>query len=350
MKFPSLHGKTVLVTGANGFTGGALVRALLAQGCHVRAFVRQPNAAPWLAASAAQLVAGDIRDRRAVDDAVAGCDQVYHLAALYRDASAPRQAYWEVNVAGTEHVLDACARHGVSRLIHCSTMGIHGGVSKIPSDETAPYQPGDEYQRAKLAAEERVWAWYRKTHLPTTVVRPAGIYGPGDLRFLKLFRGVQKGYFTILGSGRTWFHPVYIDDLIDGFLHCGTESKAIGEAFCISSSRSVTLNELVQLIADAVGVHAPRWHLPVWPFYLAGALCELVCVPLGINPPIYRRRVEFFTHNRAWASEKARQLLGYAWQVDHEEGFRRTAQWYSAHGYLRLPLGDVSHQTSARRS
>jgi nucleoside-diphosphate-sugar epimerase len=223
-------------------------------------------------------------------------------------------------------------------------MGIHGGVSQIPSDETAPYQPGDEYQRAKLAAEERVWDWYRTTQLPTTVVRPAGIYGPGDLRFLKLFRGVQRGYFTVLGSGETWFHPVYVDDLILGLLHCGTEARAIGEAFCISSSRSVTINELVRLIADAVGVHAPWWHLPVWPFYAAGALCELVCVPLGINPPIYRRRVEFFTHNRAWTSEKARRLLGYAWQVDHEEGFRRTAQWYGANGYLRPRTGDVSHQ------
>jgi nucleoside-diphosphate-sugar epimerase len=301
--------------------------------------MREPRASPSLGAAGAQLVAGDVRDRRAIDEAVAGCDQVYHLAALYRDASAPRQAYWDVNVTGTEHVLQACTRHGITRLVHCSTMGIHGSVSKIPSDETAPYQPGDEYQRAKLAAEERVWDWHRKTDLPTAVVRPAGIYGPGDMRFLKLFRGVQGGYFTILGSGRTWFHPVYITDLIEGFLRCGTEARAVGEAFCISSGRSVTLNELVQLIADALGVRAPRWHLPVWPFYAAGALCELVCVPLRINPPIYRRRVEFFTHSRAWTSEKAQRLLGYAWQVDHAEGFSRTAQWYGAHGYLRLANG-----------
>ena len=333
--FPTLRGQQVLVTGATGFTGSHLVTALLREGARVRALVRSSSAVTLLVAQGAQLVVGDIRDSQAVDEAVAGCDQVYHLAALYRDASAPRHAYWDVNVVGTEHILAACERHRVKRLIHCSTMGVHGNVSRIPSDEAAPFNPKDEYQRAKLVGEERVWSWYRRTGIPATVIRPAGIYGPGDLRFLKLFRAIQGGYFAMLGRGQTWFHPVYIDDLLQGFLRCGTAPSAVGEVFCISSGEPIRLNDFMALIAQAVQTPAPRWHLPIWPFYAAGALCEAACVPFQINPPLYRRRVDFFTHNRAFTSAKARRLLGYVSQVDHADGLRRTARWYESHGHLK---------------
>lgn len=330
---PTAHSR-VLVTGASGFTGSHLVEALLREGFSVRALVRRPDAIRADLRSRIETAVGDLRDRQAVDRAVAGCDQVYHVAALYRDASGPSQSYWDVNVTGTEHVLSACEAHHVKRLVHCSTMGVHGGVSRIPSDETAPFNPGDEYQRSKHVAEERVWAWYRRTSIPTVVVRPAGIYGPGDLRFLKLFRSIQNGYFIMLGRGETWFHAVHIQDLIQGFLLCGTREAAVGEAFCIGGERYLTLNTLVTLIADVLGVARPRWRAPVWPFYAAGAVCEAVCVPLKIAPPIHRRRVGFFTHNRAFTIAKAQRLLGYAPQVDLREGLQRTAEWYVAQGHL----------------
>jgi nucleoside-diphosphate-sugar epimerase len=333
------RGRQVLVTGATGFTGGHLVAALLRDGASVRVLARNPAALGPATASRVQVVAGDVRDARAVDEAVAGCDRVFHLAALYRDASVPRRAYWDVNVTGTDHVLASCERHRIGRLIHCSTMGVHGGIARIPSDETAPYHPGDEYQRTKLAAEERAWAWFRRTGIPAAVIRPAGIYGPGDLRFMKLFRSIRHGYFVMLGSGQTWFHPVYIDDLVQGLLRGGEAAGAVGEAFCISSGEPLTLNAFVGLIADVLRAPAPRWHLPVWPFYAAGAVCEAVCVPLRLQPPIYRRRVDFFTHHRAWTSRKAERLLGYRSQVAHREGLARTARWYEAHGYLRPTNG-----------
>jgi len=330
-----LRGRRVLVTGASGFTGGHLVKALVREGARVRALVRHKSAVTDLVASQVELVVGDIRDRQAVEQAVAGCDQVYHLAALYRDAGVATHEYHDVNVTGTEHVLAVCEARHVKRLIYCSTMGVHGDVSKIPSDETAPFHPGDEYQRSKLVAEERVHAWHRRTGIPTAIVRPAGIYGPGDLRFLKLFRGIQRGYFVMLGSGKTWFHPVYVEDLVQGFLLCGTKDTAIGEVFCISSNHPITLNDLAATVAGVLDVARPRWHLPVWPFYAAGAVCEAVCVPLRLNPPLHRRRVGFFTHNRAFTSAKAERLLGYRSSMPLAEGLRLTAQWYQAHGHLQ---------------
>jgi len=209
----------------------------------------------------------------------------------------------------------------------------------MPSDETAPFHPSDHYQRSKLEAEQRVWAWFRRTGIPTTVVRPAGIYGPGDLRFLKLFRGIQGGYFVMLGSGLIHFHAVFIENLVQGYLRCGTSPAAIGEAFIICDEQHVALNEFMNLVAEALDVPAPRWRAPVWPFYAAGALCEAICVPLKIKPPLHRRRVGFFTHNRAFTSAKAQRLLGYRPGVSLADGLRRTAAWYQAQGYLRPTNG-----------
>lgn len=330
-----MSGRRVLVTGGNGFTGERLIRRLLQEGCAVRTLARRPQALAADVRCRIEVAAGDVRDRRAVEQAVAGCDTVYHVAGLYRDTSVGEQTYWDVNVGGTEHVLAACEAHRVKRLVHCSTVGVHGDVSQAPSDETAPFAPTDGYQRSKAAAEERVWTWHRRTQLPTAVVRPAGIYGPGDLRFLKFFRSIQGGYFLTLGNGKTWFHMVYIDDLIEGYLRCGMRDEAVGEAFIICGDRYVALDELVALTAQALGVQPPRWRAPVWPFYAAGAVCEAVCVPLKLKPPLHRRRVGFFTHNRAFSCEKARRLLGYAPQVRLEEGLRRVAAWYAAQGHLK---------------
>ncbi len=327
--------RRVLVTGATSVTGTRLVRALIEEGCQVRALVRQRSAVTALLSLGVELVVGDIRDARAVDEAVRGCSQVFHLAALYRESGAKKEDYWAVHVTGTEHVLAACERHQVKRLIHCSTMGVHGHVGDAPVDETAPINPSDEYQRTKWIAEERVWAVFKRTGLPTTVIRPAGIYGPGELRFLKLFHTIREGYFVMLGSGRTLFHPVHLDDLVEGFLRAATHPAAIGEAFCIAGDRSLTLNAFAAAIAQAVGVPKPRWHLPVWPVYAAGALCEAACMPFGLNPPLYRRRVGFFTHSRAFRTDKARQLIGYQPRIALEEGLAQTARWYESHGYLR---------------
>ena len=332
-----LRDQRVLVTGATGFTGGHLARVLVRAGCNLRAFVRNPDALHPDLRHRVEVAQGDIRDSQAVDAAVTGCDHVFHLAAIFRDASVRESVYTDVNATGTQHVLDACERHGVRRLVHCSTVGVHGHVSDVPADEDAPFNPGDEYQRSKLDAEMRVWDWFARTSIPTTVVRPAGIHGPGDLRFLKLFRGIKRGYFVMLGSGRTLYHVVFIDDAVQVFLRAAVADAAVGEAFHACGPRYVTLNKLVAIIAKVLGAHPPRLRLPVWPVYLAGALAEAVFVPLGRNPPLYRRRVDFFTHDRAFSIEKAQRLLGYEPQVDLEQGIRATARWYESQGLIPAP-------------
>lgn len=321
-----------LVTGATGFTGSHLTLALLARGYAVRALVRDPQRAQLLAERGAELAVGDLTLPPDVARAVQGCDIVFHVAALYREARHPDSAYWDVNVEGTRNVLDAAARERVARVVHCSTVGVHGDV-EVPADESAPYAPGDIYQETKLAAEQL--ARERFAHgLCGVVVRPAGIYGPGDRRFLKLFRAVKNGTFRMIGRGDTLYHMSYIDDVVEGMIVCGEHPAAVGGVFILAGPRYTSLRELVGATARAVGRRPPRGRVPLQPVMLAARVTENVCRRLGVEPPLHRRRVEFFVKNRGFCIDKARRELGFEPRVDLAEGLLRTARWYEAHGLL----------------
>jgi nucleoside-diphosphate-sugar epimerase len=328
----------VLVTGATGFTGGHLARTLAERRYDVRALVRPQSIARFekssAAAAGATAVRGDLSDAPSVHAAAAGVDVVYHIAATYREAGQPDSAYRDVNVRGTENVLTAALHGGARRVVHCSTGGVHGHIENPPADEDAPFAPGDIYQQTKLEAETLAREYGGAHALDVVVARPIGIYGPGDTRFLRMFRGLARGRFPMLGSGNVFYHLTYIDDLVEGFRLCGEVAQAAARTYILAGPRFTTLNELVALIATELGVRPPRVHLPVWPFWTAGLLCEAVCIPLRIEPPLYRRRVDFFTKSRAFDTRRARTELGYVPQVDLPDGIRRTAAWYREQGLL----------------
>ena len=324
----------VLVTGATGFTGGHLARALAARGAHVRALVRQPARAGALTAAGIEIAPGHLRDRSALADAVRGVDVVYHIAALYREAGLPEREYFASNADSVGTLVELAAAAGARRLVHCSTVGVHGDVERPPADEDAPLRPGDVYQRSKVAGEARARESAARTGLPVVIARPTGIYGPGDRRLLKLFRGVARRRFLFLGTGDIFYHLTYVDDLVEGFRLCGEMPGAAGRTYILAGAEVTTLNALVEAIAREAGVAPPRLRLPVWPFWIAGALCEAACAPLRIEPPLYRRRVDFFTKSRSFDITRARRELGYAPAVGLGDGIRRTLAWYRREGWI----------------
>jgi nucleoside-diphosphate-sugar epimerase len=211
---------------------------------------------------------------------------------------------------------------------------VHGSVLEIPANEETDFNPGDLYQETKLIAEKKVWEFHRLTGLPVTVIRPISLYGPGDLRMLKLFKMINKGRFCMVGDGSPYFQPAYIDDVVNGFMLCMNNPKAIGEVFIIGGEEYLPLKELIKVIAEELEVSCPKIKIPLWPVLYAAIVCEKVCELFGVEPPLHRRRVSFFQNNRAFSIKKAKKILKFEPKVELRNGIKKTIAWYKSQGFL----------------
>jgi nucleoside-diphosphate-sugar epimerase len=327
---------SILVTGATGFTGKNLTKYLLDNDENVKVIVRDKSKLGELISNHnLKIYEGNIYDENVVVDAMKDVSIVFHVAAIYRTSGIPDQVYWDTHVKATNLLMEAALKEGVKKFIHTSTVGVHGDVGNNKSvDETAPFNPGDIYQKTKLEAELNVHKFYKEKGLPLVVIRPTAIYGPGDLRLLKLFKIASHKISPILGNGTIKYHMVFIDDLIQGYILASKTDAALGESFIIGGEEILSLNELLDTIGTAIGKPVRKINLPAKPFQILGTLMEKIFVPLGISPPIYRRRVDFFTKSRSFDINKAKTTLNYIPKVSLEEGIRKTAEWYRMKGLL----------------
>jgi nucleoside-diphosphate-sugar epimerase len=319
----------ILVTGGTGFTGKALVRRLIDMGHQVVALdykegLRTREIREW----GAEVILGSVTDMDVVRRAVKGVEVVHHVAAAFREMDVPETYYYDVNVNGTRNVLQAAYDEGVRKVVSCSTCGVHGNVDHPPAGEDAPIQPADYYQRTKWEAEPVAREFFERG-LKTTILRPAAIYGPGDPeRFFLIFKRVAKGTFPMFGNGKTLYHPLYIDNLVDAFVLAMEDGKGDGEAYLIADEQYLEIEDLVRRVGRALGVDVKIPHYPVWPVVAVGHVVETICKPFGIVPPIFPRRVDWYRQNRAFRIEKAKRDLGYQPRIGIDEGLRRTAEWY----------------------
>ncbi len=327
--------KTVFVTGASGFTGGHLCRILTQRGYKVKALVRKSSNTKALQDLGVELAYGDLANLGGQNGALAGVDIVFHVAAAYRQEGVPKEYFWKVNVDGTRAMLESARRSNVSRFVHCSTVGVQGEIDDPPAKETAPYKPGDHYQESKMEGEKLALGFFDKyDDIEGVVVRPVGIYGPGDTRFLKLFKFMNNGKFRMIGSGDVLYHLTYVEDLAEGIILAGESAEAAGNIYTIGGNEYLPLKQLVAMLGKVLDRPVPRHHLPLKPVYLASAVCESICRPLGIEPPLYRRRLDFFTKDRAFDISRAKKDLQYEPRVPLEEGLARTAEWYKKQGWI----------------
>ena len=324
----------VFITGGTGFTGSALTRRYLESGHDVVVLDNQRGLFfEELREMGAAIELGSVTDAQLVERCTDGCELVHHVAAMFRKVNLPKRVYWDVNVEGTRNVMESALRAGARRVVYCSTCGVHGDV-RGEADEASPIAPADYYQQTKYNGEEAVDEFLDRG-LDVVTLRPAAIYGPGDpSRFLHLYRLTRKGRFLMFGSGEVHYHPLYIDNLVDAFELAAEADNVTGEAFLVADERHVPLNELVSQVARSQGVALNIIHLPFLPLWSAAALCELLYKPLPMEPPLFRRRVDWFRQNRAFSIEKARSGLGYVPRVGLEAGLASTGKWYADNGYL----------------
>ncbi len=326
----------VLVTGATGFTGSVLAKQLCELGIRVKAIARASSQRVSLQGLPIEWIEGNVYDPDTVARAVAGVDYVFHVAAAYREAGITDETYRKVHLDSTQLLARAALRNpDFKRFLHVSTVGVHGHIENPPADEAYPFSPGDVYQQTKADAELWLRDFAPQNGLPFTVIRPAAIYGPGDRRLLKVFKMALWPFFPVLGKKRgQLYHLIHVEDLARIFIQAALHPKAQGEVFIGGDPRALALADIVSIISNELGRKARLIRIPAWPFFWMAALCETVCRPFGIAPPIYKRRVAFFTKDRSFNTSKLRTVLGFQYSRTTEQGLRATARWYRNKGWI----------------
>lgn len=328
-------GSNVLVTGATGFTGKVLVRRLLEDGLNVRAIARDSSDLSPFTDMDVEWIRGEIFDKDTIVTAMSGIEYVFHVAAAFREAKSTEQDYWNVHVGSTQLLCrEALKQENFKRFVLVSTMGVHGHIANPPGDENSAFAPGDGYQRTKAEADKWITEFGSEKDLPYSIIRPCAIYGPGERRLLKLYKMASKTWFPILGKGKCWYHLVHVEDLVGAMMLAAVEEKALGQAFITGANEPIRLEDMAAIIARTYNNSLKVVRLPITPFFIMGDLCELICKPFKIEPPIYRRRVAFYSKDRNFNTQKMREVLGYQPMYDNETGIVESAKWYREHGWL----------------
>lgn len=326
----------VLITGGTGFIGSRLALKCLERGHAVRVLGQENTDAEAfnrkiLEERGAQVILKSVTETDGLDEILKGADVVFHLAATQHEMNVPDRKFWDVNVTGTANMLAASARAGVRRFVHGSTIGVYGSMDGV-IDEQVPCAPDNIYGVTKYEGEKIALSYGDK--VPVVVIRIPEVYGPGDRRLLKLFKAVARSAFFVIGDGANLHHLVYIDDLVEGLLQAAVHPAAAGKLFLLAGEEPVTTNEMGATIARQLGARPPSFHAPMLPFSILAAVMEKTLRPFGIQPPLHRRRLDFFRKSFTLSPLLARQTFGFNPKVDFVQGVRETAEWYKEMGLL----------------
>ena len=327
---------TVLITGASGFVGSAVLRHLVQAGHRVRALVRPDSDRRNLDGVPVEIAVGDLRDRASLERAAAGCSGLFHVAADYRLWTPKPDGMYQTNVSGTRELMLTAAAAGVGRIVYTSSVATLGLTADgTPADETAPAAIDDmigHYKRSKFLAEAEVLKLAEDEGLPVVIVNPSTPVGPRDIKPTPTGRMIVEA-----AAGRmpafvdTGLNLVHVDDVAAGHL-LAYERGAVGERYILGGD-NMTLREILRDIAAITGRRPPRVRLPhglVVPIaYVAEAWARLG----GGEPFVTVDGVRMARKLMFFSSQKARDALGFR-PRPAAEALRDAVEWYRLNGYL----------------
>lgn len=327
----------LLITGATGFIGSRMAQRLHVQAVDLVLLGRLRNdverqraetlASLGLEVSDVDLTSADLSGY------VDGVDLVIHLAAAQHEANQPESYFEKINVGGTRRLLESSIAANVRRFVYGSTIGVYGQALDGEISERSRVAPDNHYGRTKLAAEQLVRQHGQQ--LEVAIARISETYGPGDYRLLKLFSGIKKGVFFLIGSGENQHQLVFVDDLVDGLYELGTNPATAGQTVVLAGDEIVSTRAMCEHIAGAVNGRLRPFRLPLLPFTIAAVAMEQTLGRAGIQPPLHRRRLDFFKKSFYFSPAERNRLLKWRPAITFEEGTKRAAQWYRDNGLLR---------------
>jgi len=322
-----------LVTGASGFIGSHLVRALLEKKYEVSCLVMEKEDLKWIEGLDIKLIYGDVTDKKSLYGATEGSEYIYHLAGVL--SSKNPADYYNVNYSGTRNLVEACLESpaGLRRFIFSSSVAASGpsGKGRILTEDDK-CNPVTDYGRSKMMAEEYLRSVGDR--LPFTIVRLAMIYGPRNIGgFYSLFQVMKKGLNPSIGGGET--NVCFVGDVANGMMLASEKETARGKTYFLGEERIYSWDEISKSIAAAVGKHPLTIRIPFFLLYLAAPVFELYAKIAGTDPVINRRRLSDMKH-RFWRCDMGRMSkdLGFEIRFPLAEGIRLTARWYEEQGLL----------------
>jgi nucleoside-diphosphate-sugar epimerase len=319
----------ILVTGGTGLIGSHLIKRLIKNN-EVKCLVLKNSDIKTLD-EGVKVVYGDITDIQSIKSAFKDIDIVFHLAAAFKKdlpKNATKDIYYNINVKGTENVLEICKQNEVERVIHFSASGVYGHSSDTPLNENSSYKPTNPYEESKVEGE-KIALRYNSLGLPVTIIQPTIVYGPGEtVAFLRLFKAIKDGTFRIIGNGENKLHLVYVENLVDGIILASKEKKAIVQRYLIGDDRAYPISEIVETIASELGVKIPKMKIPYLVAKVGAVPFEILGKIMKVRPPLSRYTVDFLSKNRVYDISKAKKELGYKSKIPLKEGIKLTAEWY----------------------
>ncbi len=323
---------TVLITGASGFIGGRLRDALLDAGADVVALRRRGS--PEAKRGRSAVVEYDDRDglRRLVEKERPAF--VFHVAGATKGVT--YADFHRANVMPTQNLLDALrdAHPAVRRFVHVSSLTSYGpSAPGAPHTESSPRRPVEFYGQSKLAAEEAVEAM--GDAIPWTILRPGGVYGPGDVDYFELFKSVERGLNVFFGNRDRWMSVVYVDDLVRAALDAAESEKARGKGYFVCDGKPVTWGEFQEQIVRASGRRVRTLNLPEKLVDIAAFFGELATKVDG-KPRLFNRQKAIMGAQEAWTCrhDALAADVGYAPEFDAAKGVASALSWYRAERWV----------------
>ena len=322
---------TVLVTGAAGFLGSHVIELLVERDEHPRALVRPGEALSGVDRTEVDVRTGDLADPATIVQALEGVEHVVHCAAR-TGPWGPEAEYERTNVRGLEALVTAAMAAGVQRVVHVSSITVHGNDLRGAADERAPLRAEpNPYSRTKVAGERMVERLVRELRAPLTIVRPGWIYGPRDTNsFARLAQRIEKRQMVMVGSGQNHLPLIYARDAAHGLLLAAEAPRADGRTYLLVNDELVTQHQFVTAIAAELSVPPPARRMPYRLATSLGGLAEELARLTRTRPPVMRYGVQLLGGENRFVITRARDELGFDPEVSMAEGVRRSIEWYRA--------------------